>query len=183
MRQRLQPYVPQVLTVHDDPAAFAEAAARLLLDSAEWTAHSDASLRHTRRVLPAWLRVAIGREWPLLAATQPRQPGQPRQPRQTPASPGGSASVTASMICGYSPRHMRLQVLSEPSLDVRLLALLSRLLARRCARGDEHAAAACAWRPKLLHAAWPGLRSFAQEVRWDWATPTSAMRVASVAYG
>ena len=53
MRQRLQPYVPQVLTVHDDPAAFAEAAARLLLDSAEWTAHSDASLRHTRRVLPA----------------------------------------------------------------------------------------------------------------------------------
>ena len=44
MRQRLQPYVSQVLTVHDDPAAFAEAAARLLLDSAEWTAHSDASL-------------------------------------------------------------------------------------------------------------------------------------------
>ena len=67
MRQRLQPHAPeaapyvlQVLTVHDDPAAFAEAAARLLLDSAEWTAHSDASLRHTRRVLPAWLRVAIG---------------------------------------------------------------------------------------------------------------------------
>ena len=94
----------QVLTVHDDPEAFAEAAARLLLDSAQWHAHSEASLRHTRRVL------------------------------------------------------------SEPALDVRLLALLSRLLSRRCARGDEHAAAACAWRPKLLHAAWPGLRSFAQEV-------------------
>ena len=55
---------------------------------------------------------------------------------------------------------------------MRLLALLSRLLARRCARGDEHAAAACAWRPKLLHAAWPGLRPFAQEVRWDWASPS-----------
>ena len=75
-------------------------------------------------------------------------------------------------MCMHMLLLLLLQVLSEPSLDVRLLALLSRLLARRCARGDEHAAAACAWRPKLLHAAWPGLRSFAQEVRWDWATPS-----------
>ena len=76
------------------------------------------------------------------------------------------------MTYNYSLRHVWLQVLSEPALDVRLLALLSRLLARRCARGDEHAAAACAWRPKLLHAAWPGLRTFAQEVRWGWVTPS-----------
>ena len=68
MRQRLQPYVSQVLTVHDDPAAFAEAAARLLLDSAEWTAHSDASLRHTRSVLPAWLRVTA---WQRLSPAAP----------------------------------------------------------------------------------------------------------------
>ena len=160
MRQRLQPYVSQVLTVHDDPAAFAEAAARLLLDSAEWTAHSDASLRHTRSVLPAWLRVTA---WQRLS---PAAPAAFRPHRAVPHP------VTAYMLYGYSLRHVWLQVLSEPALDVRLLALLSRLLARRCARGDEHAAAACAWRPKLLHAAWPGLRTFAQEVRWGWATPS-----------
>ena len=68
-----RPPSEEVLTVHDEPAAFAEAAARLLLDGAQWSARSDASLRHTRTVL------------------------------------------------------------SERSLDVRLLALLSRLLARRCA--------------------------------------------------
>ena len=93
-----------VLTVHDDPAAFAEAAAALLLDGDAWRARSDASLRHTRRAL------------------------------------------------------------SEPGLDVRLLSLLNRLLARRCAQHDEQAATACAWRPRLMRAAWPGLRSFAWEV-------------------
>lgn len=93
-----------VLTVHDDPAAFAEAAAALLLDGDAWRARSEASLRHTRRAL------------------------------------------------------------SEPGLDVRLLSLLNRLLARRCAQHDEQAAAACAWRPRLMRAAWPGLRSFAWEV-------------------
>ena len=81
MCQRLQPYVPQVLTVHDDPAAFAEAAARLLLDSAEWTAHSDASLRHTRRVLPAWLTVASRQRHSL---GSPGNPGKPRPHRAAP---------------------------------------------------------------------------------------------------
>ena len=44
-----------------------------------------------------------------------------------------------------------------------LTLTLARALSR-CARGDEHATAACALRPKLLHSAWPGLRTFAQEV-------------------
>ena len=64
----------QVLTVRDDPAAFAEAAARLLLDGAAWSAHSDASLRHTRTVLRARLSVGGLLAGPV-AATPPRAQG------------------------------------------------------------------------------------------------------------
>ena len=123
VHQRLQPFVSQVLTVHDDPAAFAEAAARLLLDSAEWTAHSDASLRHTRRVLPARLRVA---SW------QRHSPGSHQQP---PASSGGSAF-------GYSLHDIRLQ---PPSHAV---AGAQRAVARRAAARAAQPAARAALRAR-----------------------------------
>lgn len=97
--QRLQPYMSQVLTVHDDPAAFAEAAARLLLDGAEWSARSDAALRHTRTVLRARLSVAPPPKRP-----PPKRPPPKKPPKRPPKRPRRPQQLNPNMSSIMRPR-------------------------------------------------------------------------------
>jgi len=122
------------MAVHDDPDAFAEAAAALLLDEPLWAARSGASLRHTRHALSE--RALDARLLLLLSSLlQKRCAG-------VGAGAGGGAGASGGTGGGGSG--------AGGGAGAR-------------AAGHEPPLA-CEWRQRMLRGAWPALRAYAHGV-------------------